>query len=157
MTNEPVFQDTSEEEINHKIRIYNSRDLDLEKETAESRAPFTSEKGEGTEKLTAEELFPRFHQDLSVYRIKDINRLITRKISPKVKEDLIEERNFLVRKKFGDGLSNKEERRLIYVRWQLDRFDDAESGEILDYLEDVADEHEKFAKDISTLLNQLKI
>ena len=163
MTTEPVFQyssrdgsiDSLEGELDRKIRLYDRKALDLEKETGEPRTLCASERDDKPEKLTAEEPFASLRRDISVYRIKDINRLITRKISPKVKQDLTEERNLLARKKFGDGLSNKEERRLAYVRWQLDRIDDAEDGEMLDYLDKVADEHEKFAKEISTFLNKL--
>ena len=45
-------------------------------------------------------------------------------------------------------MSVKEERRLSYIRWQLDRFDDVETGEFLDYFEKVTEAHEKLAKEL---------
>ena len=92
----------------------------------------------------------------SVSEIKKLNRAITRRISSKDEADLFDEHNALVEKKFRDGLSQKEERRLIYVRWQLDRIDDAKHGEYLDILESMVAEREHFAQQIGYLLNQFK-
>ena len=91
-----------------------------------------------------------------VDRIREINRAITRKTLLPEKNKLIEERNTIVGKKFDGGLSKREERRLTLVRWQLDRLDDAEFGEGLDFVETVTEEHEKFAQEINHLLDQLK-
>lgn len=93
--------------------------------------------------------------DLSSDTIKTINRAITLKIPQREKDNLIKERNQLVEKEFKVGLGDKENRRLTYVRWQLDRIDDAESGEFLDYLERMTDTHEKFAKELQGLMNQV--
>jgi len=86
---------------------------------------------------------------------KTINRAFTRGISPEEKKALIEERNMLVKKKFDLVLSKKEELRLTYVRWQLDRIDDSEYGEALDIFEKVTDEYERFASDINSLVSDL--
>jgi hypothetical protein len=98
----------------------------------------------------------REFSELSPDNIRKINRLITRNISPGEKEAIINERNQLIQKQFKGGLSPKEERRLTYVRWQLDRIDDAESGEFLDYLEQITESHEKFSKELKGLLNQME-
>lgn len=95
--------------------------------------------------------------DLSSDSIKTINRAITLKIPQREKDNLINERNQLVEKQFKGGLSAKGNRRLTYVRWQLDRIDDAESGEFLDYLERMTDTHEKFEKELKGLMNQVEM
>ncbi len=99
----------------------------------------------------------RGFSELSPDNIRKINRLITRKISTGEKEAVINERNQLIQKQFKGGLSPKEERRLTYVRWQLDRIDDAESGEFLDYLGQITESHEKFEKELKGLLGQMEI
>lgn len=149
--------DSSKGELGSSIRVYDKKDLDIENETRASQTFFASQKADRPKEQTMEKPSINLSGGLSVYRLKDINRLITRKISPQVKKGLVDERNSLVDKKFKDGLSTKEERRLTYVRWQLDRIDDAEEGEVLDYFERIADQHENFAKEISTLLNRLNI
>jgi hypothetical protein len=88
-------------------------------------------------------------------QIKRMNREASRKISAKAKEAFIEERNALVKKKFKKGLSREEERRLRFVRWQLDRIDDAEAGEHLDRLEKFAEYYEDVTREIKMLLGQL--
>ncbi len=77
---------------------------------------------------------------------------------PAEKQKVLAERNELLRKKFkGGGISEKEEKRLTFLRWQLDRFDDAETGEVLDRLEMITEGHERFAKELSSFVNQIKI
>jgi hypothetical protein len=93
--------------------------------------------------------------EFSPDNVRKINRAITRKIPEAEKKTIIHERNQLVQKQFKVGLSTKEETRLKYVRWQLDRIDDAESGEFLDYLEKFTEGHEKFAKELKGFLGQL--
>jgi hypothetical protein len=92
----------------------------------------------------------------SMEQIRKLNRQVTKNIPVKVKKMLVEERNYLVNKKFKEGLTDKEERRLIYIRWQLDRIDDAEYGETLDLYESIADQYDIFAHDIKELLIQIK-
>jgi len=87
--------------------------------------------------------------------IKLMNREITKQIPPRDIEALLDERNVLVRKKLKSGLSPKEDKRLTLVRWQLDRIDDAQHGEHLDYLEKLTENYEKFATDINVLFDQL--
>lgn len=85
--------------------------------------------------------------------IKRCNREITKKIPKAEIEKLVEERNSLVAKKFEDLLSGKEERRLKYVRWQLDRIDDALYGDKLDVLDQVSRQYQTFSEDLNKVLN----
>jgi hypothetical protein len=93
--------------------------------------------------------------EFSPENIKKINRAITRKMPEAERKQIISERNQLVQKQFKVSLSIKEEKRLKYIRWQLDRIDDAESGEFLDYLEKITEAHEKFAKELNAFLTQI--
>lgn len=149
--------DSSEVEIGSSVIRYDKKGWEDEKETGASQVFLTSEREEKADELTVDMPLTFRPRGLSALEIKDINRFITRKISPKFKEQLIEERNSLVDRKFNGGLSRKEERRLTYVRWQLDRIDDAEEGHILDYFEKVAEQHENFSKEITNILDRLNL
>jgi len=58
---------------------------------------------------------------------------------------LLRERDQLLEKKYGPGLTAPDERRLTYVRWQLYRIDDAVSGERLDEIEAIVASQERVA------------
>jgi len=69
---------------------------------------------------------------------------------------LADEHNALVRQKAAQDLSRSEQLRLNYVRWQLDRIDDALYGESLDLWENAVEQYEQFASDIGHLLDRLE-
>lgn len=86
-----------------------------------------------------------------------LNRAISAKISPETEEQLIEERNYLVDKKFnGAGLSRKEAKKLALIRWKLDRIDDAEYGEELDRLSAFVSAQEKYSNDLHDFISKLE-
>jgi len=92
----------------------------------------------------------------SLFEIRQINREISKKIPVKTREQLKMEHSFLVKKKFTEGISRKEENRLIYIRWQLDRIDDAEFGEGIDRLELFTEDIEGFASDVRSLIYEIR-
>ena len=96
-----------------------------------------------------------FTNDLTPEIIIEANRAVTRRIPLETRKKLISEHQNLVRKKYGDGLSRREERRLNLVRWELDRIDDAEIGPQMNVLEAFTDANEQFAHEIEKLMNQL--
>lgn len=104
---------------------------------------------------TTEENISLLGADLDIEAIKTANRINTRKIPKNEKEKLIDEHARLVLRQFNQGVSKKEERRLVFVRWQLDRIEDAEHGEYLDFLEQVGTQQERLAKQINRLLGEL--
>jgi hypothetical protein len=61
------------------------------------------------------------------------------------------ERASLLKKKFETSLTPGEERRLTYVRWSLDRIEDARTGMHLDVLESHVADYENFLDEIRTL------
>jgi hypothetical protein len=87
--------------------------------------------------------------------IRKINRLVTSLAPEAERQKILQERNELVRRQFKGGISEREEKRLEFLRWQLDRFDDADRGEALDRLEIITQTHEKFAKELTSFLDQV--
>jgi len=65
------------------------------------------------------------------------------------------ERALLLRKKFETSLTPGEERRLTYVRWSLDRVEDARTGMQLDLLESHVADYENFLDEIRTLSDRI--
>lgn len=70
-------------------------------------------------------------------------------------KSLLRERQMLLDKKLGETITRKEENRLEYVRWSLDRIEDAKYGHTLDALEDRVRSYEMLLSDIRNLQNQL--
>jgi len=83
-------------------------------------------------------------------------RINAASVSQEEHTQLLKEREQLLDKKFASGLTPKEANRLKYVRWSLDRIDDARSGVVLDMLENAVVRYEKFQSDIQSLLRQLE-
>jgi len=93
---------------------------------------------------------------ISINEIKRLNREITRRISPEEIESLFNEHNLLVKKKFREGISEKEQKRLILLRWELDRIEDAFHGENIDRLESFLEGYERFAEDINEFVDHIR-
>lgn len=107
--------------------------------------------------LTPEMSFESFPSGLGPEDIKKINRAFTKGIPPEFEENLIKERNELVRKKIKERLTKKEQIRLTFLKWQLDRIDDAKHGEHLDFLGRIVGAQEEFAKEIGMFLSQIGV
>lgn len=86
-------------------------------------------------------------------------RLAARKNAAAISEEercsLLLERQALLDRKFDGGITRKEAIRLQYIRWTLDRIDDARHGATLDKIEDAVLVYEKFVSDIAHLTEQL--
>ena len=85
-------------------------------------------------------------------------RLNASKTSDDEYEALLNERQSLVEKQYGDptGLTRREKTRLTFVQWSLDRIDDAKYGSGFDQLESQVSELERFAEQVDRLLRDLK-
>jgi hypothetical protein len=70
-------------------------------------------------------------------------------------DSLLLERQVLLNKHFSGEISRKERNRLEYVRWQLDRIEDAHYGDATDFLEGAIERYERLSKDMKDLTNQL--
>ena|SRR5258706_319682 len=68
---------------------------------------------------------------------------------------LLDERQRLLDKKFDGTISKRESNRLEYVRWSLDRIEDARSGDALDLLSDLTSDYERLHSEIADLMQEL--
>ena len=93
---------------------------------------------------------------LSAEQIANQNREASKLLSQDYIDELSVQRSELVKRKFRHGLSESEERKLVFISWQLDRYDDAISGDALDNFEKIIEEQEFFATQIDRILMDLK-
>jgi hypothetical protein len=70
-------------------------------------------------------------------------------------KSLLDERQRLLDKSFDGSIANRERNRLAYIRWSLDRIEDARYGHALDRLDDAVAAYERFSADLSDLHQQL--
>jgi hypothetical protein len=100
---------------------------------------------------------PDFAQSGKVYA--DTARIAGRLNAASVSDDehktLLHERQLLLDKKLARTITREEENRLQYVRWSLDRIEDAKFGYVLDALESSVSQYEQFLKEVRALHEQL--
>jgi hypothetical protein len=71
-------------------------------------------------------------------------------------KELLHEREQLIFKQINNQITRKETHRLEYIRWSLDRVEDARYGHSLDALESLVEYYEKFEADLQGLKSQLE-
>ena len=100
---------------------------------------------------------PSFGDLASIYAItsRRAGRLNATKITPEEHDALLRERQTLLDKKFANEITKREANRLEYVRWSLDRIEDAKHGEALDDLEAAVVRYEQFGDSVLALGQQL--
>jgi hypothetical protein len=76
-------------------------------------------------------------------------------ISKSEVQALEKERHTLLDRLFDGTITRKEKHRLEYVRWSLDRVDDALMGEDLDKLDGAVEVYERLSSDLQKLADQL--
>jgi hypothetical protein len=101
---------------------------------------------------------PNFNVSNRVYAATSriAGRLNAANVPEEEHKSLLRERQALLDKKLGGSVNRKEENRLEYVRWSLDRIEDAKYGQALDALEDRVRAYEQFLSDIRDLQAQLE-
>jgi hypothetical protein len=87
---------------------------------------------------------------------KRAGRLNASKTTTQEHESLLRERQNLLDKQFAGTISKKESNRLEYVRWSLDRIEDAQYGEALDTLEAAVSQYERIENQLQDLHVQLE-
>jgi hypothetical protein len=70
-------------------------------------------------------------------------------------KSLLAERAELLTKKFEVSLTKAENRRLQYIRWSLDRVEDARSGMNLDMLDSQVSDYESFLEGLKQLQDEI--
>jgi hypothetical protein len=100
---------------------------------------------------------PTFAGYGDVYAIESrrAGRLNAATASEQEYQSLLRERQRLLDKKLNETISPRESNRLEYVRWSLDRIEDARSGEALDLLENLVSQYEQFRRDVGDLTVEL--
>ncbi|MGC1407942.1 MAG: hypothetical protein WA864_03215 [Acetobacteraceae bacterium] len=68
---------------------------------------------------------------------------------------LLRERQVLLDKLFDGTISRREQHRLKYVRWSLDRIEDAKHGAALDMLSDQVAVYERFVADLADFKDEV--
>jgi hypothetical protein len=100
---------------------------------------------------------PNFGDLASIYAItsRRAGRLNATKITAEEHESLLRERQSLLDKKFAEQITKREANRLEYVRWSLDRIEDAKHGDALDELEAAVVRYEQLEGELMSLGLQL--
>jgi hypothetical protein len=93
--------------------------------------------------------------DVLAVTARRAGRLNAASVSTKEYQELLAERQALLDKKFSGKIERREELRLEYVRWSLDRVEDARHGEALERLESAVMQYEQFLHDLAGLREQL--
>ena len=111
--------------------------------------------GESVFSADAATNLPNFHKRAQSPGFAETTRIAGRinasAITKEEHDALLPERTARLQKKYQSSLSSREENRLTYVRWSLDRIEDAKHGAHLDILEDAVSEYEKFLKEVKVL------
>jgi hypothetical protein len=76
-------------------------------------------------------------------------RLNASAVSEAEHNSLLRDRQILLDKQFAATITPKEKNRLEYIRWSLDRIEDAKYGQALDVLADAASMYERFVLDVT--------
>lgn len=104
---------------------------------------------------TGELAFPNFeilsNRQTMAIASRRAGRLNAAAVSQDEIDALLDERSKLLDKKFAGTMNRAESIRLTYVRWQLDRIDDAEEGAKLDALEALVTQYEQLHSDLESL------
>lgn len=118
-------------------------------------APRTEAELESLSRSTASALRPIVEGSVYANAAKLAGRLNASAIRPEERQALLEERQSLLDKKLAGQITKKEVNRLEYVRWNLDRIEDAKYGSGLDILETEVTKYEEFGANLAALQEQL--
>jgi hypothetical protein len=95
------------------------------------------------------------NQYISAASAKRAGRLSAALTTSDERDRLLKERQQLLDKKFAGVMTKLEENRLSYVRWTLDRIEDALYGPMLDEIEAKLLQYEHLRRDIASLQDVL--
>jgi hypothetical protein len=87
---------------------------------------------------------------------REAGRLNAASIPESEHKALLRERQKLLDKRFAGTISHKETCRLEYVRWSLDRIEDAKYGRALDRLDGLSRLYEQFVSNVNSLNDQIE-
>jgi len=107
---------------------------------------------------TSEIAFPEFsaHAGTPVETVRIAGRMVASQVSQAEHQAFLAERQELLDKLFAKTITRREEIRLEYVRWSLDRIEDAAHGSDLDRIEDSITRYEHFLEELDQFKGALK-
>jgi len=102
--------------------------------------------------------FPRIGGGANVFAdaARIAGRLNASSVSEEEHKNLLDERQQILKKKLLNGITKKENNRLEYIRWTLDRIEDAKYGGALDALEGAVERYENLLRELHDLESKLK-
>jgi hypothetical protein len=100
--------------------------------------------------------FSRYDDDFAA-RSKLAGRINAANISDSELREFLHERRRLLTKKLDGNITRKEINRLEYVRWTLDRIEDARDGYVLEALENSVVKYDQLADDLKDLYASLDL
>jgi hypothetical protein len=105
-----------------------------------------SEQGSATSEIE----FPEFgaYTGTRAETVRIAGRMVAAQASEAEQQAFLGERQELLNKLFAKTLTRREEIRLEYVRWSLDRIEDAKHGSDLDRIEDSIGRYESFLEEL---------
>jgi hypothetical protein len=108
--------------------------------------------------VSATSRIPNFGDNAEVYAVTSriAGRINATAVSEQERKSLLQERQILLDKKLSHKITSKEANRLEYVRWSLDRIEDAQYGQTLDALERSVVRYEQFLAEMQKLHEQLR-
>lgn len=133
--------------------------LAAEKHRAESDPILASSPVTNVSNSTLEnpfKIFDQFPEIIHAQAARVAGRVNASGISEAEHNGLLSERQQLLDKQFSKTISSKEMNRLAYVRWSLDRIEDAKCGHALDFLEGSVSRYESLLSDLQKLGEQLQ-
>lgn len=93
--------------------------------------------------------------ELHAIAARQAGRMNAASIPPQEIESLLSQRQALLDKKYNGTMTRQDEIKLEYVRWSLDRIEDAKHGPALDELESSVALYERFLSEVQDLKRQL--
>jgi hypothetical protein len=121
-----------------------------ETSSPKASAPIGSETFSAHEKVELSEFKPRHAPGFDAAS-RMAGRINASAISKAEQDAFLAERAALLKKKYESGLAGREANRLEYVRWSLDRIEDAKYGGDLDVLDSAVSQYEDFLGETKTL------
>lgn len=94
--------------------------------------------------------------DAHAQSLRNAARLNASKISKQEHQSLLNERSQLLKMKYESGLNIRQITRLEYVRWSLDRIEDAKYGANLDTLESAVYKYREALSELQALRGSLE-
>lgn len=149
------MSESSETKLNSQTgeqnRFFVNRSIDTADVTTSQDATITSTRD------ALEVSFPEFRTYSGTFAQthREAARLNALSVSDEEWEKLLKERQQLLNKVLDKTITIKESNRLEYVRWSLDRIEDARHGGALDQLEERISRYEKFLDDLDDFKKQL--